>query len=623
MRRLLARLLTGSLPVRAIAGDASFKLGEPISDSNPLPVTTDPLATFKVGEPISDENPLPIGEDAAALTIGEGIGFGRRAKIQIISSEEVHRFGEVITLDNALPVKMGSTVEAPSILVIEGDSITSTAPNTPDLGFYSYLYQQSRPDKTVHVTAQGSRFIQSVNDPTFPNTFVYQRPADLALSPDVLTILPGANDLSTSTYPTTQAWYDTFVAYLAPIRAAGVKILVGETLPFGTNHPSYQIHNARRLELLPLLRAGVGVHFDGIIPFSEHPVLGDVSLWLNNSLAPDGVHPLGHDPATAGSETQDHMFDVYKAVVDPVMNGRITNTQPVQFTLGPSLAGATIGGKTRRSLIITGLGIGVAQTCSISGPGRMRKGAGAFGVAPFTVFNGVTVEVELDHGPGELETTSLTLTVGNSSTTLSATTGVAAAQVETVYHGFEHRPVTWPSTSETYPVAFEPGVAIVFAYPGATGAFIDGEPMQEIASHDSGALKVYALEVTGPGNLTLTSAAAGSVEFFQFAALTAKGASVDTITTVKNTPGYLASPHPLPEQTVAQGGLQIGFFHTHTGTKPTVTPIAGTTLIDYDGEIVNTEWRGLAVVSRATTGQMALDIGFGRFPAVGLNISPA
>lgn len=37
----------------------AFKIGEPISNSNPLPVTID-VGRYKPGEPISDSNPLPI-----------------------------------------------------------------------------------------------------------------------------------------------------------------------------------------------------------------------------------------------------------------------------------------------------------------------------------------------------------------------------------------------------------------------------------------------------------------------------------------------------------------------------------------------------------------------------------
>lgn len=53
-------VFTGNLYVTTDGPTASFKVGEPITLDNPLPVTTDLSKPFKVGEPISPNNPLPI-----------------------------------------------------------------------------------------------------------------------------------------------------------------------------------------------------------------------------------------------------------------------------------------------------------------------------------------------------------------------------------------------------------------------------------------------------------------------------------------------------------------------------------------------------------------------------------
>lgn len=55
----------------------TFKIGEPISSDNPLPVTTDTSRVFKPGEPISTENPLPVflvsAPEAPTLTALGGV----------------------------------------------------------------------------------------------------------------------------------------------------------------------------------------------------------------------------------------------------------------------------------------------------------------------------------------------------------------------------------------------------------------------------------------------------------------------------------------------------------------------------------------------------------------------
>jgi len=85
-----------------------------------------------------------------------------------------------------------------------------------------------------------------------------------------------------------------------------------------------------------------------------------------------------------------------------------------------------------------------------------------------------------------------------------------------------------------------------------------------------------------------------------------------------------ATPHKLPSQDVAQGGVQLGVFLVYYGTEPNITPIdANTTLLDHDGIVLNGEWRGMAVAKRDTTGQIGLNIAFGQFDGIGLNISPA
>lgn len=64
---------------------APFKVGEPISEQNPLQVTEDINVPFSLGEVVSPTNPLPVTTDL----------------------EEDFNFGEPVSQSNRLPVIIG------------------------------------------------------------------------------------------------------------------------------------------------------------------------------------------------------------------------------------------------------------------------------------------------------------------------------------------------------------------------------------------------------------------------------------------------------------------------------------------------------------------------------------
>ena len=68
-------------------------------------------------------------------------------------------------------------------MVIEGDSITSGSPSAYSADFYSYRYQDARPDLTIAVRAQGSRSVgQAANLDDNGNTLMATWPRTWPMS---------------------------------------------------------------------------------------------------------------------------------------------------------------------------------------------------------------------------------------------------------------------------------------------------------------------------------------------------------------------------------------------------------------------------------------------------------
>lgn len=103
----------------------------------------------------------------------------------------------------------------------------------------------------------------------------------------IVTIAVGANDLQSTTGAT---YYASIIAYAAEIRALGAKVAICTVLPravgggitstFETNRNAYNV----------LLRAGVGVDFDGLIDY-DTTLMGTQSTTANATYYPDGTHP--------------------------------------------------------------------------------------------------------------------------------------------------------------------------------------------------------------------------------------------------------------------------------------------------------------------------------------------
>lgn len=136
-------------------------------------------------------------------------------------------------------------------IVIEGDSITSGMPGTPN-GFYSYQYGDYRADKTIEVRAQGSRAVGApaeLNDDG--NTLIGNVTEDVAYGPQLITAMIGTNDFTLGTDAT---YRGNLIGYFAALKAAspGVKFAWAGPIapnPTGTPHPQKANIDAQRATL--------------------------------------------------------------------------------------------------------------------------------------------------------------------------------------------------------------------------------------------------------------------------------------------------------------------------------------------------------------------------------------
>lgn len=191
-----------------------------------------------------------------------------------------------------------------TILGIEGDSIS-----VDYVGYYAGYFKQQHPTVEVFNRAVGGSGL---------NTMLARRDQLIALNPDVVTVLIGANDLGSS--PSAQAYVDRILDYVAPIRARGTKVLVatqlGISIPANATYTNN--HNLLRDQVATLLKAQVGRGIDGVIDFAADPVIGQLTAPQNTQLFSDGVHPT--DRGYRGSRGgHDYLYDVYRLAVEPVL----------------------------------------------------------------------------------------------------------------------------------------------------------------------------------------------------------------------------------------------------------------------------------------------------------------
>jgi hypothetical protein len=531
-----------------------------------------------------------------------------------------------VAITSVRPITTGAL--PPKILVIEGDSITSLAPLVETPGTYSWMYKAARPSITSYVTAQGSRAL----DTNAPNSLLAHRDEDLAYNAGALTFMIGANDLIFAS--SVANYYGRLISYAAPFRAAGTKVFIATTLPFGTNHPSYAEHNARIDQLIPMIRAGIGTDFDGLIPFDAHPVLGDRALWLSNVLASDGVHANGSDNATPGKEAHDHMFDVYAAVMDSFFAGRPVNAPPTNLSFGADVPSAPLSTLIERDYIVRGLRYGETKQFSVAGTGaQIKKGVGAYG-STVNACNGEVIRLGVTSADAPLTERVIEVAGGGVATTFKVKTGTGAVHGETFADIFK---VTPGSATVDQELTFaEDGFAIVLLNAlGNSGTetltsagIVGGASANPLGSSPIGGTKLDALimpVVAGTRTLRLTHS--GQMSRLIFSVSFLKNINPVPVDFVTRGTDQGADPQTFEAMDCPAGGLIYGGLIIYTGGSWTPAPSpagGGNTLLDVDTVLFNGENRGLAVAKRVTSGELAINTrGFSGSPGIAFAFEPA
>lgn len=329
------------------------------------------------------------------------------------------------------PVRIrGSAAASPSAtiagIVVEGDSITSTQPSTPN-GMYSYQYETYRADKAIEVRAQGSRTVGPIgqlNDNG--NTLIGNLAEDLAYGPDLITAMLGANDLG---FDTANSYRTNLTTYYTALKAANPAVKFAWSPPTaynptGTPHPNYPQYMADRANVLATGRdpAVWGQWADYYLPVGEYPDFDDATVAAG--LFDDTVHP-----SVAG---QALLFTVYKAAVDSILDSSRRNaTAPYDAVWPADQSGLATSTATIVRFIVAGVAhTGLVPGIGVSGGGaQVRLGGRAWGTGTGRVYNGDVVDVRMTSSASHSTGVSTALSIGSETRTLTFTTAADVPQV--------------------------------------------------------------------------------------------------------------------------------------------------------------------------------------------------
>ncbi len=369
----------------------------------------------------------------------------------------------------------------PTILkvVTEGDSITAYEQ-------YQATAIAAYPDvEFVSVGIGGGNIGTPANEGDNSNTGWGRINQVKAEDPDIVTVLFGANGIGAS-------FLDDMYAYAAALRAwkPSVLVMFGTVLPAAVYGSGGEV---TRQATNDDYRANVGVKFDAIIPFGDHPVTGSEEGGEDTSLYPDGLHPTGCWP---------QMREVFAAVVGSAIEQR-TGTTPHDFAFIDQ-SNVALGSTHTALTTVSGLGLNVAATASMSGAGTIRKSYLADGTSPLSVRNGDVITSTVVAGEEDYETAvDQTLTIGGVSDTFTVTTQVEpGAEADLASDGY--KAIGAHQSDGFDPFVFEdasfpagrPVVAVAGDYT-TTGVTVNGAACRQVVSN-TGNRNVWM----GPNELT-------------------------------------------------------------------------------------------------------------------------
>jgi hypothetical protein len=301
---------------------------------------------------------------------------------------------------------LSDTIGGPALTVLSavGDSITASTSS------YAEVWSDANPAVTFFNEGVGGEGINNM----------IARVADImSNNPSHVSLLAGANDLYSYT---AAAYYDKYVEFFDACRAidpdviciACGTLLFDEAAPANAGKAG---HNALAATLHGLLRAGVGVDFDVYAPLGEHPLMTAAAMTAGGAYSTDGLHlnqPGAYGPISA----------VYTAVMDSILQ-QDSSSAPDAFTFS-DVTGADLSTVYTSSITLTGLGMGLSATASMTGSGDMSRGQGSYATTSFAMMNGDILTRRLtSSGSTGVEVTGPT-TIGGVSDTFSVSTAAAS-----------------------------------------------------------------------------------------------------------------------------------------------------------------------------------------------------
>ena len=518
-------------------------------------------------------------------------------------------------------------------LVIEGDSITSGMPSTYNSNFYSYRYDDSRPDLFVEVRAQGSRTIgytesgAALNDDG--NWLLGNVAEDMAYTPDLITYMIGANDLA-SGRPASR-YISALVELRGHYTAARPQCRVAWSPPIaynptGTPHPAYATFMAARADLFT---AGArdpavwGQWCDYYLPMGEHPDFGDAALAA--PLFGDSVHP-----SIAG---QTLLLASYSAAINSIADAARAGSTTAYNSVWPSSeANLPANMQIVRRFIVAGIAhTGLALGASVSGAGaQIRLNGGAWGNAlgngsgnGHRIYNGDVIDLRVTTSASNNTAVSVDLTIGSETRTITYQTVAAVDPVDYQYIGHYLEPN--PFAARTFDMVFaQDGHALITVFSGVAGTTVSvgGTAAthlfrQERASNV--ALDVFIVPVTaGTRSCTVTYPASKSHHVIAYGLLL--NADPVPVAAVGNATANQSSPHSTPAFTTPANGLAVAFYLSEGATMATTPPTTNppTTFVAHDYVTYQSSNRGMAVGEQSASGPAIFAYAFGTYARAAL-----
>lgn len=527
----------------------------------------------------------------------------------------------------------GAPLPAPPVLtriVIEGDSITSTAPSIYAAEFYSYRYDDSRTDKTIEVRAQNSRSIgdpANLNDNT--NTLFGNVAEDAAYAPDLLTMKIGANDFTGITDATYRSRLIALRSAYSSARGA-MKVAWSAPIaynPTGTPHPSKGTFDTQRASLLADCRnpAVWGQWADFYLPMGEIPEFGDAAVAA--PLFGDSVHP-----SAAG---QLLLFASYKAAMDSLLDAsRATSTTMYGASWIGSETNLAVSTEIVRRIVVSGLShTGTVLGASVSGGGaQIRVGGRAWGTTIGTgsgnghrLYNGDILELKLTTSASNNTATSVNLTIGSETRSLTYTTVAAVTPASYTHGGFAERnagtSATHTFSGVTFPAA---GVGLIVVNT------LDGGPPSSVTFDGSAATLVfsqggylgfaaYRVAVTAgqTGNVVVTLPASKALSAISYG--TVQNADPTPVSASANAADNGAHPaYATASVTVPASGIALGFlgqYGDNARAAGSVTGAGNTQFVSGFSAVSNGEKVGVIGGRSTANGSVGFSFdGFGTWP---------